>query len=108
MCSTDSRVSLLYSELMYAVVTLSPGSLNCAAFVAGIIEGFLNGTDFVSCTITHPHNIGILLPQAGHLIKPSPSLSKSIQPVVWLFFQEKIATQLILIMKGRGGLPVEK
>ena len=24
------------------------GSLNCAAFVAGVIEGFLNGTHFVS------------------------------------------------------------
>ena len=25
------------------------GSLNCAAFVSGIIEAFLNGTEFVSC-----------------------------------------------------------
>ena len=24
------------------------GSLNCAAFVAGVIEAFLNGTQFVS------------------------------------------------------------
>jgi hypothetical protein len=28
------------------VVSPPTGSLNCAAFVAGIIEGFLNGTQF--------------------------------------------------------------
>ena len=33
-----------------AVVFSPAGSLNCAAFVAGIIEGFLNGTQFVSYT----------------------------------------------------------
>ena len=27
------------------------GSLNCAAFIAGIIEAFLNGTQFVSVVI---------------------------------------------------------
>ena len=26
----------------------SAGSLNCAAFIAGIVEAFLNGTEFVS------------------------------------------------------------
>ena len=33
---------------LYPVVSPPTGSLNCAAFVAGIIEGFLNGTQFVS------------------------------------------------------------
>lgn len=37
------------------------GSLNCAAFVAGIVEAFLNGTGFVSSSETCPHILLLLL-----------------------------------------------
>lgn len=37
------------------------GSLNCAAFVAGVIEAFLNGTQFVSSHNIHTWGIVRLL-----------------------------------------------
>ena len=37
------------SDYSFVYCLLTPGQLNCAAFIAGIIKGVLDGAEFVSC-----------------------------------------------------------